>query len=140
MLLKQPFCKFDLLRHLNHPLHFIWFLPMKNMLRLVILFIVITPIGLQSQNKTIKCTILDAATKQALEGASVFDLESKKSAITNSSGICYFEKTDILSIEISFVGYENQAKRITLSDFKKNNKDTIELSFYLQKRPKVLQG
>jgi len=133
LLLKQPFCKFDLLKHLNHPLDFISFLPMKNILQLLIFFIVITPIGLQSQNKTIKCTILDAATKQALEGASVFDLESKKSAITNSSGICNFEKTETLSIEISFVGYENQTKKINLSDIQKKNKDTIELSFYLVK-------
>lgn len=106
---------------------------MKNTLRLLILFIVITPIVLKSQNKTIKCSVLDATTKQALEGASIFDLETKIAAITNSNGICYFEKQETLSIEISFVGYENQTKKINLSVIQKNNKDTIELSFYLKK-------
>jgi hypothetical protein len=44
-----------------------------------------------------------------------------------------FRKTETLSIEISFVGYENQTKKINLSDIQKKNKDTIELSFYLVK-------
>ena len=77
-------------------------------------------------NKTIIGYVRDAETGENLIGATIYDMVSKKGAVTNVYGFYSLTlNTDSVRLNISFVGYETQ-------EFNKPIKANIEADFDLQ--------
>ena len=77
------------------------------------------------QNKTFNGYVRDAETGENLIGATIYDMVSKKGAVTNVYGFYSLTlNTDSVRLNISFVGYETQ-------EFNKPIKANIETDFDL---------
>jgi hypothetical protein len=71
------------------------------------LFILLFPISIFSQNKTIKGYVKDATTSEALIGATVFNFKTAQGTSSNTYGFYSFtQKSDTVSLRFSYVGYQ----------------------------------
>ncbi|OFY84331.1 MAG: hypothetical protein A3K10_02460 [Bacteroidetes bacterium RIFCSPLOWO2_12_FULL_31_6] len=111
---------------------------MKNFYRLIIIVFSVVPLCVVSQNTIYKCTVYSSKTNQPLQGATIKDLPSNQSKVTDSFGVAYFKESKNFTLEISFVGYENQVLTIDRFYYLQNKKDTITLDFYMLKSSQVL--
>jgi len=85
-----------------------------------VLFILLFPIFLKAQNYTISGYIIDERSGETLIGASVYEPDFKKGAVSNSFGFYSLTlQKGSVGINYSYVGYKQQTIKFNLS------KDTI---------------
>ncbi|HEY5462493.1 MAG TPA: TonB-dependent receptor [Hanamia sp.] len=111
--------------------------------RMCLTVLLLTVINIVFAQKRITGTIIDASTKQALQGATVLDLQHKISTISDQNGNFSLPETD--SIEVTSVGYypireavNRQKTIISLTpSFGSLNEVIVSGSRELQKRTEV---
>jgi len=111
--------------------------------RICLTVILLTVINIVFAQKRITGTIIDASTKQALQGATILDLHNKTSTLSDQNGNFSLPETD--SIEVTSVGYypikeavNGQKTIISLSPlFGSLNEVIVSGSRELQKRTEV---
>jgi hypothetical protein len=81
-----------------------------------ILMLMLISAGADAQNVTISGYVRDAATKESLTGANIFYTDAGKGTSTNEYG--FYSLTlplrDTFDINISYVGYQAQAKKLVI--------------------------
>lgn len=94
--------------------------PLRVQLILVLLISLATPSLAQTNNGRIEGIIIDNATEEPLEGATIFIEELQKGEITGKGGAFYLNNLPLgtYTLTIQYIGYQTKTIKLTLSGIK----------------------
>ena len=93
---------------------------------LVVIGFVLACVPALAQKRTISGYVMDAASKETLIGATIFDKNSGKGCVTNNYGFYTLTLNQgVLDLQVSYVGYTQQNKTLDL-------KENLSMNFALE--------